>query len=67
MQGKNKPLFRFTQSRIESLIDSGNSLLLLGPRQVGKTTLINKLLETKNNTTTYSLQNPRVRQNMEID
>jgi len=67
MQGKNKPLFRFTQTQIESLINSGNSLLLLGPRQVGKTTLINKLLETKSNTITYSLQNPRVRQDMEID
>ncbi|MBI5122317.1 ATP-binding protein [Candidatus Roizmanbacteria bacterium] len=67
MQGINKPLFRFAQSQIESLIDSGDSLLLLGPRQVGKTTLINKLLETKSNTITYPLQNPSVRQNMEVD
>ncbi len=67
MQGINKPLLRFTQLQIESLINSGDSLLLLGPRQVGKTTLIHKLLEKKNNTVIYQLQNPTTRLSLEID
>lgn len=67
MQAINKPLFRFAQSQIESLINSGDSLLLLGPRQVGKTTLINKLLEKKSNVIVYQLQNPTTRLGFETD
>ena len=38
---------RVLQSRIEAKIGKGKAIILLGPRQVGKTTLIKNILENK--------------------
>lgn len=38
---------RVLQSKIESKIGKGKAIILLGPRQVGKTTLIKNILENK--------------------
>lgn len=39
---------RFLSEKIKSRIDSGKAIVVIGPRQVGKTTLIESILETKN-------------------
>jgi predicted AAA+ superfamily ATPase len=38
---------RFIGDRIKNRIDSGKAIVVIGPRQVGKTTLIESILETK--------------------
>ena len=42
---KNKVLFRFLQKKLSYFLKRGKSVLILGPRQVGKTTLVELLLE----------------------
>ncbi len=61
MQGKNKPLLRYLEARLKDLIAKKQSALIFGPRQVGKTTLVNKLLEGVPKKIEYYLQNPSVR------
>ncbi|MBN2659141.1 MAG: ATP-binding protein [Spirochaetales bacterium] len=39
---------RFLESEVKSKIGKGKAIILIGPRQVGKTTLINKILENRN-------------------
>jgi len=38
---------RFISNRIKNRIDSGKAIVVIGPRQVGKTTLIESILESK--------------------
>jgi uncharacterized protein len=38
---------RYLSDRIKNRIDSGKAIVLIGPRQVGKTTLIESILESK--------------------
>ncbi|MBE0662480.1 MAG: ATP-binding protein [Bacteroidales bacterium] len=38
---------RFLSGRIKNRIDSGKAIVVIGPRQVGKTTLIESILESK--------------------
>jgi predicted AAA+ superfamily ATPase len=67
MQGKNKPLLRYASRAIGQYVLEGKSFLLLGPRQVGKTTL---LLESTHNVQpllTYLLQDPAVKIELERD
>ena len=67
MQGKNKFLLRYLQNRIYAVIRKEYSCLILGPRQVGKTTLINECLRGVKNRTTYLLQDPSLRIELESD
>jgi len=65
MQGKNKPLLRYLNSVILGAIKKKHSFLILGPRQVGKTTLVNECLKPFKNTVRYLLQDPSLRIEME--
>lgn len=67
MQGKTKSLVRFSEAQIRDLIAEGKSFLLLGPRQVGKTTLLNALAQHANPILTYQLQEPAVKIELERD
>lgn len=67
MQGKNKPLFRYLNKAISGVIKKRYSALILGPRQVGKTTLVNECLKGARNTVKYLLQDPSLRIELERD
>lgn len=67
MQGKNKPLFRYLDKAILAAIKNKYSALILGPRQVGKTTLVNECLKNTKNTIKYLLQDPSLRIELERD
>jgi predicted AAA+ superfamily ATPase len=55
------------EREIEREVERGGSVLLLGPRQTGKTTLVRKILRGRDNTMEYYLQDPSVRQSLESD
>ncbi len=65
MQGKNKPLLRYLNTAILNAIKKKYSSLILGPRQVGKTTLVNECLKGVKNTARYPLQDPSLRIELE--
>ncbi|MHC9543388.1 MAG: ATP-binding protein [Vulcanimicrobiota bacterium] len=65
MPGKNKLLFRYTQDILSRHIRDGVSSLILGPRQVGKTTLVRNCLPE--NGVYYTMADPSTRQEMERD
>ncbi len=65
MSGKNKPLFRYLDKQLKRLVRARYSALILGPRQVGKTTLVKEILKKIQNTAEYPLQNPAVRLDLE--
>jgi predicted AAA+ superfamily ATPase len=65
MQGKNKHLIRYLDSRISDIIKKRYSCLILGPRQAGKTTLVSNLLEGRKNVVSYLLQDPSVKIELE--
>lgn len=67
MQGKNKPLLRYLSLAIARVIKSKYSCLILGPRQVGKTTLVNECLKNIKNAVQYLLQDPSLRIELERD
>lgn len=67
MQGKNKQLLRVIEKGMAKALKRGDSILLLGPRQTGKTTLSNKLLDRLPRKTEYYLQDPTVRLELEAD
>ena len=67
MQGKNKLLFRYLEKNIKKSLSKKQSFLLLGPRQVGKTTLIKTILSGGKNILEYPLQHPSYRLSMEAD
>jgi uncharacterized protein len=56
-------IFRTIVPQIEKTLERGKSVLLLGPRQTGKTTL----LESLSIDLTISLARPAIRQNYEVD
>lgn len=65
MQGKSKPLLRYLNTPVADLIRRKYSCLILGPRQVGKSTLVNECLKGAKNTVTYLLQDPSLRIELE--
>lgn len=65
MSNKKKPLGRFLEKELLKLLKSGYSGLILGPRQVGKTTLVRHILDDFQNTHSYFLQNPKTRADLE--
>jgi len=67
MQGKNKVLVRYLGASIVKVIKKKYSCLILGPRQAGKTTLVNECLKNEKNIVSYLLQDPSVRIDMERD
>ncbi|MBV6400217.1 MAG: hypothetical protein CNIPEHKO_00500 [Anaerolineales bacterium] len=67
MQGKYKQLKRFSERQIQDLVSGGKSFLLLGPRQVGKTTLLNGLLQDTQPLLKYLLQEPATKIELERD
>lgn len=67
MQGKNKQLLRILEDNLRQTINRGHSLLLLGPRQTGKTTLVQKILSGIKNKVEYYLQDPAIRLELEAD
>lgn len=67
MQGQYKQLKRFSEHQIQGFISEGKSFLLLGPRQVGKTTLLNGLLRDVQPLLKYLLQEPATKIELERD
>ncbi len=67
MQGKNKQLLRVAEAAIAGILKKGGSVLLLGPRQTGKTTLSRKILDNLAPKIEYYLQNPTTRLELEAD
>lgn len=67
MQGKNKVLFRYIEKNLQETIRKKQSCLILGPRQVGKTTLVNTLLQPIKWKMEYLLQDPTIRIELEKD
>ncbi len=65
MQGKFKPLLRYAQSAVGKAISEHKSFLMLGPRQVGKTTLLSEQLQGNEPLLSYLLQDPAVRISLE--
>lgn len=65
MQGKNKPLLRYLNTAVSRVIKNKYSCLILGPRQAGKTTLVNECLKGAGNTVSYPLQDPSLRIELE--
>jgi predicted AAA+ superfamily ATPase len=67
MQGKNKPLFRYSSEPIRKAIKEGKSFLMLGPRQVGKTTILLEALQGISPVLSFLLQDPSVKLDLERD
>ena len=67
MHGINKPLVRYLNIPISNVIKKKYSCLILGPRQVGKSTMVNECLKDAKNTITYLLQDPSLRIEIERD
>ena len=65
MQGRNKVLLRYLNAAILGVMKKKYSSLILGPRQAGKTTLVNECLKSAKNTVTYPLQDPSLRIELE--
>lgn len=58
-------LFRYIDNDISKAIEKKYSVVLLGPRQVGKTTLVKENTKSIENLIAYYLQNPSVRIELE--
>jgi uncharacterized protein len=67
MHGISKEYFRFQFGFIADSIAKKHSLLILGPRQVGKTWIIEHCLKNIPQTMEIPLQNPAMRQEYERD
>ncbi|MBI5874136.1 MAG: ATP-binding protein [Candidatus Omnitrophica bacterium] len=65
MNTEKKQLNRYLEKDLSRLLESGYSGLILGPRQVGKTTLTRHILADVKNTHNYFLQNPQTRADFE--
>lgn len=52
---------RYLEKSLKELVSKGYSCLLLGPRQTGKTTLIEKIINDVENKKRYYLQDPSVK------
>lgn len=60
-------MLRYLNTKINRLVAKRYSCLILGPRQVGKTTLVQNILKNVKNKIEYFLQNPSTRQEIEAD
>ncbi|HLD61745.1 MAG TPA: ATP-binding protein [Patescibacteria group bacterium] len=67
MSEKNKQFTRYLAKDIQRMIKKNNSILLFGPRQVGKTTLVSNALSSISNKAEYYLQNPMIRRELEVN
>ncbi len=67
MQGKYKVYVRNVDQSIQEIVRKGQSCLILGPRQTGKTTLVRKCLADVRYRMEYPLQIPEIRIEMERD
>ena len=67
MQGQSKVYARLIRKDLENSLKKGHSFLLLGPRQVGKTTLVADLLAGQSNVMSIPLQDPSLRLSYERD
>ena len=67
MQGGFKVYIRNMERPILQVLKKGQSALILGPRQTGKTTMVKKCLSGIKNIMEYPLQNPEIRIEMERD
>lgn len=67
MQGKFKKFLRAITGPLRERLDKKQSILLLGPRQVGKTTLVKDCLDGLAPLLVYPLQDPRIRLELEAD
>jgi len=56
---------RVLEHKINSHFHSGKAIILLGPRQTGKTTLCNKILSDNNNPQTLDCDDPIIREQLE--
>ncbi|MBU1729979.1 ATP-binding protein [Patescibacteria group bacterium] len=65
MIDKKQRFNRFLEKDLLKLLKSGYSGLILGPRQVGKTSLVEYFLNNFKNTHKYFLQNPKTRADLE--
>lgn len=65
MQGKNKVLIRYLEKKLLHLIKKNYSCLIFGPRQTGKTSLVNRVFSNLKKTINYPLQNPTLRIELE--
>ena len=65
MQDKNKHLLRYIAAAVSGVIEKKYSCLILGPRQVGKTTLVNECLKDVPHSVKYFLQDPSLRIELE--
>lgn len=67
MQGTNKPLLRYLDAAVQNCLNKKQSCLIIGPRQVGKTTSVNAAVQAIQNRMEYLLQDPTVRIELEKD
>ena len=67
MHSQKKLYIRNLQAALQAAVRKKQSVLMLGPRQVGKTTLVKSCLESAANSITYSLQVPDTRLSLEKD
>lgn len=68
MQGKNKVIFkRYLENKLIKIVKKKQSCFIFGPRQTGKTFLVNHALRLLKKKTTYPLQNPSIRLKIEAD
>lgn len=67
MQGIFKPYIRNLEEPVRQVIKKGQSALMLGPRQTGKTFLVKTCLSGVGNLMEYPMQNPGIRIEMERD
>ncbi len=67
MTGIYKQYSRLLRGPIDRLVQKGQSAILLGPRQVGKTTLIEECLKGVPGVLSYLLQDPETRERLERD
>lgn len=68
MQGINKSLLRYIEKSFRNALSEGNSVLLIGSRQTGKTTLVREILrDIENGKMEYYLQDPTTRLRLEAD
>lgn len=67
MQGKVKVYIRNLSEHLSACIRKGQSALIFGPRQTGKTTLVKECVSVLPEVLLYPLQNPAIRIEMERD
>lgn len=67
MPSKNKQLLRYIRKPLSRHVRARQSVLILGPRQVGKTTIVRSVLKGAHRQLEYILQDPSTRIDLEKD